>query len=347
MARLLIRAYFDDKGLTVSAKSRAVAAFDRLIGGVVGIAAEYFEGVRKRAELRGVAREQFIQAESLRTASLSSSLNDFSQISTQRSVAEETRKQLNREGVWIEATKAFQDAHEPASSSPEHSFEEVEEDWINVFATFAERASSERLQQLWGRILSGEIHKPRSFAISTLRVISEMDAEIATAFQEVVALRLQGGFVTMPEKFESEELIKWTLLEEVGLLQEVNGSLGYSTTTTSEDYTPPTYETPLRLIYAQTKEFGLLLTHVRQFPNSPVLVVKITRTGQQIANILPWNELGALRAIAAVMREDVGMDIVKLKVDGADVVAGEWVENIKPVPPQPGALAGVGQGSPP
>lgn len=51
-----IRAHIDHTGLTVTGKSRFLAATDRLFGGIVGIPAEYFEGIRARLVARNTLR---------------------------------------------------------------------------------------------------------------------------------------------------------------------------------------------------------------------------------------------------------------------------------------------------
>lgn len=334
-----IRAHLDDKGLTVAGKSRALAALDRLFGGVIGIPAEYFEGVRRRAELRGEAREQFIKSQTLQHANSLPTLEQVSQVATQRFIAEEIRKQINREGVIIASVKALQDAPEPIVTDHEQFSEALEEDWINVFASFAEKASSERLQQLWGRILSGEIRKPGSFALSTLRIISELDAEIAATFQELVAHRIDPGFILKPDKLSGEILVKWTTLEEAGLLQEVNGTLGYDRVV--ED---ATYDKPKRVLHARAKDYGVVLTFVRSVPPFRLSVVKITRVGQQISSILPWDEIGALRAIAAGIEQDVGVDIVHIDSINTTEFRYRVVENIKPTPTVPNIPTSADEG---
>lgn len=325
-----IRAHFDAKGLTVSGKSRALAAFDRLIGGFVGIAAEFFEDIRRRAELRGIEREQFIKSQSLLPTNLFSSLEKFDQVASQRFIAEETRKQLNREGVWIEAVKGFQDVSEPTDSTQEQNSETLEEDWINVFSAFAEKASSERLQQLWGRILSGQIRKPGSFALSTLRVISEMDVEIATAFQEIAAFRFAEVLLLKPKELSGDLLMKWTLLEEVGLLQDVSGDLSFNNTPKFKSD-----ERPQRAILIHTGKYGVGVIVTSEIPNLSIPVVKITRVGQQISSILPWDELGAMRGIAVSIDENVGIEIIQKSSEYVDDDVWRFLELIKPAPTVP------------
>jgi len=325
-----IRAHLDDKGLTVAGKSRALVALDRLLGGVIGIPAEFFEGIRRRAELKGEEREQFIKNQTFQHVSTLSFSKEIGQLAMQRSIAEEIRKQINREGVFIESVEALRDIPEPTASDHDRSPETLAEDWINVFSAFAEKASSERLQQLWGRILSGEIRKPGSYSLSTLRVISEMDAEIATTFQEIVVFRLNGGLLLKPKKLAGNTLVKWTTLEEAGLLQDVNGTLGIDTVVEGASF-----DQPKRIIRVSTADYGLLLTFVSYTTPFRLDLIKITRAGHQICEILPWDQLGTLRLIASSIEKNIGVDIVRILSKDADIINYEAFENINPSPTQP------------
>ncbi|MBB3360241.1 MULTISPECIES: DUF2806 domain-containing protein [unclassified Novosphingobium] len=88
------------------------------------------------------------------------------------------RKSRNRFRVL---QSAAQNLKEDVDENKDSTCDEksVDEDWLNIFARQAEDASSERMQALLGKILSGEIRKPGSFSPSTLRIVSEMDEEMA------------------------------------------------------------------------------------------------------------------------------------------------------------------------
>jgi hypothetical protein len=74
---------------------------------------------------------------------------------------------------------------EPVKSSEENI---INDDWLNTFENEAASKSSEEMQQLFGRILAGEILKPKSFSIKTLRLISQLDGEIAKSFRILCSL---------------------------------------------------------------------------------------------------------------------------------------------------------------
>jgi hypothetical protein len=279
-----------ENSLSVGGKSRFLSATDRLLGGIVGVPAAYIEGFRKRIELRNEAREALIREHTRQALEALHSTDVLGRATAERFISEELRKQLNREAVWlnaVEAVKALPPPSEEVARDEERGDQdELDPDWINMFASYVDKASTERMQQLWGDILAGEIRKPGSFAPSTLRVISEMDAEIAQAFQEVVGRKIPNGAILMPDDFRDQTLFKYNLLEEVGLLQEVNNGFNLTIKTIDKTYA-----------IVQTERYYLQIFFPDGVDEFHLKVIRITRVGQQIASILPWDEVEALREL--------------------------------------------------
>lgn len=73
----------------------------------------------------------------------------------------------------------------------------ISEDWLNFFEQEAKNMSSERMQIIFGKLLAGEILKPGSFSIKTVKLISQLDNEAAISFRRLCslafALTLAGG----------------------------------------------------------------------------------------------------------------------------------------------------------
>jgi hypothetical protein len=95
-----------------------------------------------------------------------------------------------------------------------------EDDWMNAFMRFAEDASSEKLQDLFGRVLAGQIVRPGSFGLSTLRAISELDQEIASDFSIVWAKSVGEAIDYSPEFQRGDGFSRWKRLAEAGLMAE-------------------------------------------------------------------------------------------------------------------------------
>ncbi len=101
-----------------------------------------------------------------------------------KSVSESIRKEANVAKSILIAEDLLADDATPVNES------KIEDDWLFNWQEYAGRVSSEDLQQLWGKILAGEIKSPGSYSYRTLdflKTLSKADAEvIAIAAQFVV-----------------------------------------------------------------------------------------------------------------------------------------------------------------
>ena len=61
--------------------------------------------------------------------------------------------------------------------------EEISEDWLNAFEREAVDMSSEHMQRLFGKILAGEIKRPKSYSIRTVRLMAQLDNHAAELFR--------------------------------------------------------------------------------------------------------------------------------------------------------------------
>lgn len=88
---------------------------------------------------------------------------------------EERRKLQNRAATMKAALEEMQ-----SNPSTEDAPGEIEDDWLNLFVRLSEDKTTEELQRLFGKVLSGEIQRPGSFSLRTIQVlstISKADAE--------------------------------------------------------------------------------------------------------------------------------------------------------------------------
>ncbi|MDD9982306.1 MAG: DUF2806 domain-containing protein [Gammaproteobacteria bacterium] len=173
---------------------------------------------------------------------------------------------------------------------------DVDEDWLNHFAAYAERASSEHVRGLWARVLAGEIRQPSSFSFSTLRLLSELDQRMAQVFQREVEFRLEDGVIIKPKtkELEGDRLDSLSFLAEVGLLQALDPIGGVALT-----ISPGSSQQGL------LREGDLLLV-MTMSEEVKIPIIPLTRSGREIARILPpANALAVLERVANVVFEEV------------------------------------------
>jgi hypothetical protein len=85
--------------------------------------------------------------------------------------------------IATRATKVLED-----TASVAEEVLEISEDWLNSFESEAINMSSEHMQILFGKILAGEIKKPSSFSIRTLKLMGQLDTDTASLFQRLCSL---------------------------------------------------------------------------------------------------------------------------------------------------------------
>lgn len=83
------------------------------------------------------------------------------------------RRQKNVESITLDAINYL---------PPSVSSEPVNEDWIFAFYDRAQDISDKQMQELWARILAGEISKPGSFSRRTLESVKMLSANEARLF---------------------------------------------------------------------------------------------------------------------------------------------------------------------
>ena len=132
----------------------------------------------------------------------------------------EQKRQKNIEEITQKAANNLE-------SESNVSNEPVDEDWTTRFFDYAEDISNEEMQDLWGRILAGEIKQPNSYSLRTLDILRNLSKEEAQVFMKFANLEIQSSGVSFVLNFDKEKLLEdkyqfkfadRLLLEELGLI---------------------------------------------------------------------------------------------------------------------------------
>lgn len=154
-----------------------------------------------------------------------------------------------------------------------------DDDWMNSFMRFAEDASSERMQDLFGRILAGQVLRPGAFGLATLRALSELDQASANDFTQVWAKSVGEAVDYSSEWQRGDGFLKWKRLSEVGLMAPTNIS----------QFLPPF--NPIlngNALWSPMQAGGVWLTvFFQQESTTKWDHIEFTRVGREIGSILP------------------------------------------------------------
>lgn len=167
---------------------RAASAFEQLLG-------MFWPDLLKRSHREKDMREAasiFSRAMASAAAEAATESPDLIRAMAQRLAEGEFGKQWNRLEV---GAKAREHLRQMEFESDGHPSAAVDGDWMNIFSSHAERASSEGLQSIWSQVLAGEIRAPGSFSLLTLQFISVLDRSTAEAATALLGWVVDGTFV--------------------------------------------------------------------------------------------------------------------------------------------------------
>lgn len=105
---------------------------------------------------------------------------------TRRLDFQERKRQSNIENVASTAAAELSEATDIPDQKPD-------EDWITRFFSSAQDVSSTQLQELWGRILAGEIKKPGTYSLRTLEFVRNLTRTDAATVEHVGKLAINWG----------------------------------------------------------------------------------------------------------------------------------------------------------
>ena len=291
--RLSITGYSPQAALCPGRRGRSTsvrsigAAIDRLVGALGDVPAAKLETWANRIRNKGRVESATYEATVERIESAVGGEAEAARL-LDDVVASHMELVANRHRVARRAIKLLALPSPAAEPEPESAADEVDRDWLAHLAGYAENANSDKVRDLWGRVLAGEIRRPGSFSLMTLRVLAELDQRMAAWFEEATRFRFKNEFILRPKSMTNEQIIRMTFLEEAGLLQHVApvGGLAHPLLPGADGY-------------ALAIE-GDLCLRVRTDGKTSLDVIPITRVGQEIATIFsPVGASAVLERVAA------------------------------------------------
>jgi F0F1-type ATP synthase delta subunit len=70
----------------------------------------------------------------------------------------------------------------------------ISEDWLNAFESEAPQISSEQMKSLFAKVLAGEIRRPTSYSIKTIKLMAQLDNHAASLFTLLCSLTISLRF---------------------------------------------------------------------------------------------------------------------------------------------------------
>lgn len=145
--------------------------------------------------------------------------------------SESIRKETNiAKSILIAEDILSQDQQEP-SDDP------IEDDWLFSWREYAGRVSADELQDLWGRILAGEVKQPGSYSMRTLEFLKGLSKSEAELISKAARFVIDQRIYREKEEYLEAEGLNFSqllFLQDIGVLSGVE-ALGLNTTYRTQD----------------------------------------------------------------------------------------------------------------
>lgn len=277
----------------------AVKAFDRLLGAGIDIGVAKLKQYQAQIDAKTKSLTLVEGAIAKTVAKRASSDDGITDRALNSLVRKEYRKQDNKEAVARAAEAEFlNDEGNDNFTIDNSSGQELDDDWLNVFEEYAEKASSERMQGLWGRVLAGEIRKPGAFSLRTLRFLSEFSQSDALKFQELSNSAFGDEIPeTLAKPDGTKDIRDLLYLEASGVISGISGAGSISRTIHFDEK---------GLAFINEREIYIVLKG-KVGASTNQKIIPLTPLGQELLSVIPGrNTIDCARRVALTFtRADV------------------------------------------
>jgi hypothetical protein len=171
-------------------RRNALKAFNQLCTAAIEIPVAYLEGkaAEKRAETE--ARVRIISTSAEQIAAQLSVEPEYARAAVKKFGQRIVQERVNLDRIASAAAQQLADTTSMDTQSAEADKEpaQINEDWLNSFEREASGKSTEEVQHVFAKILAGEIRRPSSFSIRTVRLLGQLDTNAAKAFTRLCSL---------------------------------------------------------------------------------------------------------------------------------------------------------------
>ena len=142
------------------------------------------------------------------------------EIADQNAKADAVRQEVSIAKAVIYAEEELQnDSSEPLQDSPQ-------DDWLLRWRECAAGVSSDELQQIWGKVLAGEVKSPGRFSLRTLEFLRNLSQTEAQAIERISPFVISGVIYRGNDAVLEAEGVSFSdllAMQELGVLAGVDG----------------------------------------------------------------------------------------------------------------------------
>ncbi len=215
---------------------------------------------------------------------------------------ENIKKEVNISKVILYAEDELKDdTQEPPKDN-------IDEDWLYKWKNNASEISTEKLQQIWGRLLAGELKSPGKYSLRTLEFLKSISTEEAKLIERIAQFNINGSICRdSNDILENNNILLENLLflQELGILYSVDTELAmkYSSNNSNNFF---------NVLISNGK--ALSLKHKNSEKKADMHIYGLSSLGKEVLSLGSFNH-----------NEEYLISIGKnFKNQGFDVALGDW-----------------------
>lgn len=216
----------------------------------------------------------------------------------QRLDYKEQKRQKNIENITQKAA-ANLESEQNVSNEP------VDEDWTSRFFNYAEDISNEEMQEIWARILAGEIKQPKSYSLRTLDILRNLSTDEAAIFMKFAKLAVVSSRTTFILSFKKHRLLeeKYGLNYSDRLLLE---ELGFITANDLAFQMMATNDLPGKTAFT-VGDFFVVQEKLPNKPQHQLEVLVFTKIGRQLLSLVNVSpDIDYIQLLATNLNRQIG-----------------------------------------
>ena len=178
-------------GIPAPVRRNFLKAIGQLSSAAVDIPVAYLTGKADERRAETEARVKLIRRSAEQIAEQMRTDPAYARVAVHKFGHRVLREQVNLDLISQRAIGEIRNNdHHSDHAGPGESSATIDDDWLNAFETEARQKSTEQMQAFFGKMLAGEIKKPGSFSTRTVRILSNLDQNIAIHFARICSMSI-------------------------------------------------------------------------------------------------------------------------------------------------------------
>lgn len=163
-------------------------ACGQLCTAAVEIPVAYMEGIAAERRAETQARVKIIERSANEIAEQMQFDPEYARAAVKKFGQRVIREQVNLDQITQKAAESLTESAAQSLEGVNASQAQISDDWLNIFEKEAGQKSTEEMQSMFAKVLAGEIQKPSTYSIKSIRLLGSLDQQAAALFKRFCSM---------------------------------------------------------------------------------------------------------------------------------------------------------------